>query len=85
MPTSAFTDAHQTLIRLLVDERKRAGILQADLGRGVGKDQSFISNIERGQRRVDVLEFYALARAMDHDPVELYAKLVEQLPRNIEI
>jgi transcriptional regulator with XRE-family HTH domain len=85
MPKSVFTDAHQIVIDTLISARKKAGMLQAELGAAVGKDQTFISNIERGQRRVDVLEFYALAIAMKTDPAGLYRELTARLPGRVDI
>lgn len=80
MPKSVFTGDHHTVVQALIAARKAAGLTQAELARRIGKDQTFISLIERSQRRVDVLEFYALARAMDVDPVVLYAAVVSKLP-----
>ena len=85
MSRSAFTDAHQILIHALAHARRDAGLHQADLAKLIGKDQSFISNIERGQRRVDVVEFYALARAMKTDPVALFDRIVAALPETVDI
>lgn len=85
MPKSVFTDAHQILIEILISARRESGLRQAELAELVGKNQSYISNIERGQRRIDALEFYVIARAMGKDPVNLYKNLVERLPDNIEI
>lgn len=58
---------------------------QAELAALLGKNQSFISNIERGQRRVDVLEFCAIAIAINRNPVALFTTLAEQLPEQIDI
>ncbi len=58
---------------------------QAQLAAAVGKDQSFVSIIEGSQRRVDVLEFVALAKAMRMSPVELFAKVVGSLPDELTI
>ena len=44
-----------------------------------------ISLIETGQRRVDVLEFYAIARALGANPTELFDELAKKLPEVIEI
>lgn len=85
MSKSAFTDAHRMLIDALAHARRDAGLHQADLAERLGKDQSFISNIERGQRRVDVIEFYAIVRAMGADPVELFSKVAKFLPDRVEI
>lgn len=85
MPKSIFTGAHKHLVEVLVEARKQAGMTQAQLAAAVGKDQSFISIIEGSQRRVDVLEFCALAWAMDRDPVEMMRQVVERLPRDLTI
>lgn len=85
MPKSVFTDAHKIVIEILVGARKSSGLRQVELAARIGKDQSHISNIERGQRRVDVLEFYVLAKAMGCDPSKLYDTLVRRLPRDVEI
>ena len=85
MPKSVFTGDHQTVVDTLIKARKAAGLTQAELARRIGKDQTFISLIERSQRRVDVLEWYALARAIGVDPVDLYASMVSNLPPRIII
>ncbi|WP_297799013.1 helix-turn-helix transcriptional regulator [uncultured Brevundimonas sp.] len=51
----------------------------------VGKDQTYISIIERGQRRVDVLEFVALAKAMKADPASLFEQVLKRLSKRIAI
>lgn len=47
------------------------GLTQAELARKLGKSQSFIAKVELGERRLDVHEFVAYARALDLDPLEL--------------
>lgn len=85
MPKSVYTDAHAILVETLIAARKDAGLLQEDVANRLGKNQSYISNIERGQRRVDVLEFVALARAMSADPVKLFAAMAKRLPPEVGI
>jgi transcriptional regulator with XRE-family HTH domain len=85
MPKSVFTGAYKHLVQVLVGARKEAGMTQAQLAAAVGKDQSFVSIIEGSQRRVDVLEFVALAKAMRMSPVELFAKVVGSLPDELTI
>jgi transcriptional regulator with XRE-family HTH domain len=78
MRKSVYTRESALLAELLTEARKSAGLHQADLATRMGKDQTIISNIERGQRRVDVVEFYDYARATEHDPVQLFQKLVHK-------
>lgn len=79
MPPSVHSDAHKLLVDLLVEARKSAGLLQEDLAARLQRSQSFVSNIERGERRVDVLDFHDLALAMGIDPAKLYEKYVKRL------
>ncbi len=59
---------HEALRALIVAERKRAGLTQADVARRLGRYQSFIATLESGQRRIDVVEFIELAEAIGFDP-----------------
>lgn len=85
MPKSVFTGAHQHLVAVLVEARRKAGLTQTELAERIGKDQKFISLIERSQRRVDVIEFCALARALGADPAAMYGDLIKRLPPKLDI
>ena len=80
MPKTMFTDAYASVLRVLIKARKDAGLTQAELGRRVGREQPVISLIEQGVRRIDVVEFYVLARAMGGDPIALF----EAATKNID-
>jgi len=68
---SAFDDAYAHIIRRLVDRRLELGMTQADLGTAFGEDQSFMSKVERLQRRVDVYEFVRFCRILKVRPGEI--------------
>ncbi len=85
MPKSQFSDAYSSFVSVLVAARRDAGLTQTELARRVGRDQPFISLVEKGVRRVDLVEFYALAVAMDHDPKELFGRIADALPPKPEI
>lgn len=85
MPKSVFGGAHQDLVKVLAEARKSSGLTQAELGEKVGKDQTYISLIEVGQRRVDILEFIALSRAMRIEPTRLFGLVVERVPSAFDI
>lgn len=85
MPKTVFGGDHPHLVEVLVEARQKSGMTQAELAKRLGKDQTFISIIERGQRRVDVLEFAALARAMGADPRRLFAEVLKRIPGDIAI
>jgi transcriptional regulator with XRE-family HTH domain len=52
-------------LSLLTGARKDAGIVQQELADKLGRPQSFVAKIEGGERRIDVIEFIAIARALD--------------------
>lgn len=85
MSKSIFDGAHAQLIEIMLAARRRSGLTQAEVAAKVGKDQTFISLIERSQRRVDVLEFIALARAMGEDPQRLFAEVIATIPSSFRI
>ena len=84
MAKSAFTEAHRILVSALAQTRRDMGVQQVELAAQLGKDQSYISNIERGQRRVDVIEFCEIARALKIDPVDWFARIVRDFPSDFE-
>jgi transcriptional regulator with XRE-family HTH domain len=52
----------------LTAARKQAGLTQQQLADHLGKPQSFVSKLERGERRLDVLEFLAICEVLMVDP-----------------
>ena len=77
--------AYQTAVALLVEARKAHGLTQRDLAARVGKPPSFVAKIEIGERRVDVVEFIALARAIGGIEGELLRTLIATLPDELLI
>jgi transcriptional regulator with XRE-family HTH domain len=67
---------YDRLIDLLVAARHASGIRQQKLAAKLGKPQSFIAKYEGGERRIDLIEFIAIARALDADPVRLFREFV---------
>lgn len=59
------------LIGLLVAAREKAGIRQHTLAESLDVPQSFIAKYEGGDRRLDVIEFIAIAKALGADPLKL--------------
>lgn len=76
MSSSIFTQRHQEFIGFIASVRKAAGITQVELAERLGKPQSFVSKVERGERRLDVIEFCQVAEALGHSPAELLADFV---------
>jgi transcriptional regulator with XRE-family HTH domain len=61
---------------LMIGARKAAGLTQQALALRLKKPQSFVAKYEGGERRLDVVEFVAIARILGADPVKLIASFV---------
>lgn len=85
MPKSVFTDAYRIIIEDLVAARRAKKVSQAELAARLDKVKSFVAKVERRGRRLDVLEFCAVSRALGYDESELLARIAARLPREIEI
>ena len=73
MVKSAFTRRHKRFRRLLVKARRSSGLTQVALATKLGRPQSFVSKFEQGERRLDVIEFLDVARALKVDPLLILA------------
>jgi transcriptional regulator with XRE-family HTH domain len=71
MGKSIHSPQHQKLRELLIAARKKAGLTQAEVAERLGRPQSFVAKYEGGERRLDVIEFVEVARAVGADPVKL--------------
>jgi hypothetical protein len=61
---------------LLIAARRDAKLTQQQVVDALEKPQSFVTKYEGGERRLDVVEFVAVARAIKSDPKRLLAKLI---------
>ena len=76
MQKSLKSPEYARLIAALVAVRHAAGIRQQALAKKLGRQQSFVAKYEGGERRIDVVEFIAIARALGVDPVRLFRDFV---------
>jgi transcriptional regulator with XRE-family HTH domain len=67
---------HRALCAVLVATRREAGLTQAQLAERLGKPASFIAKIEIGKRRLDVVEFAAIAKALKLDPRKMFERFL---------
>jgi transcriptional regulator with XRE-family HTH domain len=65
---------HEALRLLLRERRRRADMTQYDLAAKLGRPQSYVSAIEKGQQRVSVLEFLEFAEAIGFDAPARYSE-----------
>ena len=71
-------DKYDLLRRMLINERLKAGLKQSDVAAKLGKPQSYVSKIERGERGIDVIEFLELAQAIEFEPFAFLDELTKR-------
>jgi transcriptional regulator with XRE-family HTH domain len=70
---------HRAFCALLIESREGAGLSQTELADRLGKPQSFVSKYEGGERRLDVIEFVAIARSLGIDPTGLFRQFARRI------
>lgn len=63
---------------LMIAARKRAGLTQQELAKRLRRPQSFVAKYEGGERRLDVVEFVTIARAIGTDPLRVLKSLLNR-------
>ena len=76
---------YRALIAALADLRQELGISQRELARRLDKPPSFVNKIELLERRLDILEFVAIAEAMGRPADTLLASLRSNLPEQLKL
>lgn len=73
------TAAYQRFLLLLVKARREAGLTQRELSERLGRPQSYVSKFERGERRLDVIEFLEVTRSLEVDPHSMLEEISSAL------
>jgi transcriptional regulator with XRE-family HTH domain len=63
--------------QMLTEARINLKLSQAEVALRLGKPQSFVSKYERGERRLDIVEFIHVCNALKLDP----ARQIRQLQK----
>lgn len=79
------SSTYDLVVQTIVALRRERGLSQRDLAARLGKPRSFVSKFETKERRLDVLEFIAIARALDMPPEQLFGSVLAKLPETFAI
>lgn len=78
MPKSLRTPRQKQLQSLLLEIRKSKNLTQAEVANKLGRPQSLVAKYEGGERRLDIVEFIDVAKALGADPCELLGELIRR-------
>ena len=57
-----YNKSYKAVLKKLKKARKKAGLTQVEVAQRLRKPQSFISKVENGERRLDIIELKTLSR-----------------------
>ena len=78
MKKALYERRYAAFAELLKEERKSVGLTQAALAKKLRRPQSYVSKYERGDRRLDVIEFIEIARVIGFDPHDFLRRLISK-------
>lgn len=76
MTRSLHTRKYALFREALLQARESKGITQVELAERLSLPQSFVSKVETGERRLDVVEFLDYCAALGVDPLKLLRKFL---------
>jgi len=65
MEKSIYSKEYSLFLEQLRNAREEKGLTQTEVAERLGQTQSFVSKVERGERRIDIVELRGLCSAMD--------------------
>ena len=71
------SERYEALRTILKDQRDALNVGQEHVGEAISRPQTFVSDVETAVRRVDVVEFLRLAKALELDPLEVLSRVLE--------
>ena len=81
MEKSVFTSDYAVLVDTLREVRQAAGMTQVELAKKLGQTQSFVSKLENGQARLDVIQLRTICHVLGTTLPAFVRKLEKQLAK----
>ena len=61
MSNNLYSEEHEAIVEKLIKARHEAGFDQLEVAKKLGRSQSYLSKIESGQRKIDVIQLKKFA------------------------
>lgn len=74
-----YSPEYDLAVQTIIEARQSAGLTQRDLAARLKKPRSFVSKFETKGRRLDVIEFVAVAHALGLLPEDLFKAVLSKL------
>lgn len=67
MDKTIYSGKYKTVLQNLLKAREESNLTQVDVALKIKKPQSFVSKVERGERRLDIVELEVFAKLYRKD------------------
>jgi transcriptional regulator with XRE-family HTH domain len=75
---SLHSPEYAALCDLLVAARRKAKLTQYSVAKRLKRPQSFVAKYEGGERRLDLIEFIEVSRAIEADPIKILRSILSK-------
>lgn len=79
MPKTIYRPEHQVLLDLIKGHRKAKDLTQAQCSKALNRPQSFMSDVENGTRRLDIVQLMDLCAVLGISLSELVQELEDTI------
>lgn len=79
MPKAIYRPEHDIFLAILKARRIDSGMTQADCSHALGRPQSFMSDVERGVRRLDIIQIRDLCEVLGCALIDLIQEFENSL------
>lgn len=77
------TAENDVLLSIIRETRTRAKVSQEELSKRLGQSITFMVKVERGTRRLDLVEFIRVAEALGQNPEEMFGEVMAAIRSSV--
>jgi transcriptional regulator with XRE-family HTH domain len=70
MQKTIYSSEYSNLLKWLRAKRQKKGLTMRELGEKMKIHHSWVGKVEQGERRLDIMEYVSLCKALEVDPHE---------------
>jgi transcriptional regulator with XRE-family HTH domain len=85
MDKTLHSKEYGAVLRVLQGAREEAGLTQEQLALRLGETQSFVSKVERGERRLDIVELRQVGHALGLSLLEIAERIEASLSASTQL
>lgn len=79
MTKSIYRPEYEVFLEILKRKRQSTGLTQVDCSNAIGRPQSFMSDVERGTRRLDIVQTHDLCKILGCSLLDIVREFEEKI------